>query len=476
MYVVRLDDKIQSSKNKKREEKKMKKKLISSLLVSSMLLAAAAGVSGCGTSDNKTDEGGNANEQVENETENGEGEEPAEESTEAVEGGTLKLTFASAAQTHEKEYISSDFIKGFEEEYGCTVDIDYITQEDGIKKIGTEQETGNIVSDLLFVDTANMAPYINGGWAEDITSVVDGTGVTYTKMFDETTNKDGVRYFVPMSFDVYIAIANVKALDYLPDGVTQEDFEAGLTWEQFAEWANAIAAGEGEGKTMLPASMEGSQLLYPMGGMSLAYGGGFPEFNSDGFKSALGIIAQMAEGNAFYSEQNQYSAPTEPLDKGDVWLTFAHMGPVGTSYNAAPNNFVVGAAPKGSNGAGSTAGAWCFGIQKGAPNKALAEKFIEYIADPEVNYDYCSNMGGVLSPIEEVGEILESSDVIMKAGNEMLTTTTISGVPSTEYSDWNAVKLLYGDVLNKILETKAVPDDAFLTEMQGKLEELKITE
>lgn len=152
------------------------------------------------------------------------------------------------------------------------------------------------------------------------------------------------------------------------------------------------------------------------------------------------------------------------------------MGPAGTSYNAAPNNFVIGAAPKGSQGAGSTAGAWCAGIQKGSKNAEAAQKFLEYIADPEVNYDYCTNMGGVLSPIEEVGDILESSDAIMKAGNAMLADTIISGVPSTEYSDWNAVKLLYGDVYNKIAETKAVPDDAFLEEMQAKLDELKLAE
>lgn len=395
---------------------------------------------------------------------------------EETEGGTLKIMCTNASQPQEKEYITSSFLEGFKEEYGIDVEVDFITQADGIKKIQTEQETGNVVSDLLIVDTANMAPYVNGGWMEDISETVNGTGVTYTTMFDESTNKEDARYFLPMSFDVYITIANVKALDYLPDGLTQEDVEKGLTWEQYADWAIAIAEGEGEGKTMLPTSMDGSQLLYPMGGMSLAYGGDFPEFTSQGFKDAMGVIAKIAEADAFYANQDQYNAVTEPLDKGNVWLTFTHMGPAGTSYNAAPNNFVIGAAPKGSQGAGSTAGAWCVGIQKGSQNAEAAQKFLEYISDPEVNYDYCTNMGGVLSPIEEVGDILESSDAIMKAGNAMLADTIISGVPSTEYSDWNAVKLLYGDVYNKIAETKAVPDDTFLEEMQGKLDALKLAE
>lgn len=308
---------------------------------------------------------------------------------------------------------------------------------------------------------------------EDISAIIDETGSTYTKMFDNSTNQGAKRFFVPMSYDVYITIANRNALKYLPSGLTEADIVKGITWEQYADWAVAIAKGEGEGKTMMPANMTGSQLLYPIGGMSLAYGGGFPEFTSAGFKSALGIIAKIAEADGFYAEQDQYTAPTEPLNSGDVWLTFAHMAPVGVSYTAAPNNFVIGAAPKGSTGAGSTSGAWCYGIQTGAPHKDLADKFIAYIAEPEVNYDFCMNYGGSLSPIEEVGDLLESGDVVMRAGIEMLKTTKVTGVPATQYTDWNAVKILFGDVFNSILETGKVPSDQFLADAQTKLEALK---
>ena len=177
---------------------------------------------------------------------------------------------------------------------------------------------------------------------------------------------------------------------------------------------------------MFPTNMTGSQLLYPMGGLGLAYGAIFPEFKSESFKNSMNIIAEMAKGNAFYPEQNQYTAPTDPLKSGDVWLTFAHMGPVGTAYAASPNDYIVGAAPKGPKGAGSTAGAWTYGIQKGTKNKELAEQFIKYVLDPKVNYELCVEMGGLLSPIKEVGDMLESSDVIMNAGIKMLETTIVS--------------------------------------------------
>ena len=35
-------------------------------------------------------------------------------------------------------------------------------------------------TDIIYADTANMAPYVNGGWMQDITELVNSTGSTYT--------------------------------------------------------------------------------------------------------------------------------------------------------------------------------------------------------------------------------------------------------------------------------------------------------
>lgn len=393
-----------------------------------------------------------------------------------AESKELNVLYSGTPQVHEKEFLVDEYFAGFEKEFGVKVNVEFVTQADAINMIRTQQETEKVTYDVIYADTANMAPYVNGGWMQDITELINATGSTYTNMFDGTTNKDGARYFVPNSFDVYVLICNVKALDYLPEGLTREDVVKGISWEQYAQWAVNIAAGVGEGKAMFPASLTGSQLLYPMAGIAMAYGGGFPEFTSEGFKSALGIIATIAQGDGYYAEQDQYNAVTEPMSSGDAWLSFSHMAPAGTAYNAAPNNFVIGAAPFGSTGAGSTSGAWCYGIQKGAPHQDAAEEFIRYIARPEVNYDFCYNYGGALSPIIEVGELLTDDDVVMRAGINVLAAAKVSGVPSTEYSDWNAVKLLYGDIFNEVLSTKAVPGDDYLAEKQAALEALYIAQ
>jgi multiple sugar transport system substrate-binding protein len=389
-----------------------------------------------------------------------------------TEARVLNIAYSGTPQPAEKEYVIDIYVKNFENQHGVKVNVEFITQDDCIRKIESEQDTKNIISDVVYVDTSRMGPYVNGGWMEDISGMIH-RGSTITKMYDNTTNMDGKRLFAPNAFDVYVLAANVDALKYLPQGLTRQNVIDGITWEQYAQWAVNIAKGEGVGKTMMPASAEGSQLLYPMAGMSLAYGGGFPDFTSEGFKSALNIIAAMAQGNAFYPEQAQYSAPTDPMRRGDVWLTFAHMSPLGVAYNAAPNEWVIGAAPRGSKGAGSTSGAWCWGVQKGAPHKDLAAAWIDYVTTPRVNYEFCANFGGMLSPINEVAPLLDGGDVVMTAGSKMLGNTIVAGVPSTDYTDWNAVKLLYIDAFNRVINSKQVPDNAFLQDLDNKCRQLK---
>jgi multiple sugar transport system substrate-binding protein len=385
----------------------------------------------------------------------------------------LTIVYSGTPQPHEKEYIIDVYVKNFETLHGVKVKLEFVTQQDAIRKIESEQDTKNFVSDVIYADTAYLAPYVNGGWVEDLGALIH-RGTTITAMYDATTNKDGKRLFVPNTFDVYVLAANVDAIKYLPQGLTRQNVVDGITWDQYAEWAANIARGEGKGKAMFPASAQGSQLLYPMAGMALANGGGFPDFTSEGFKKALETIAAMARGNAFYSEQAQYTAPTDPMKSGDVWLTFAHMSPLGVAYSAAPNEWIIGAAPRGSKGAGSTSGAWCWGVQKGAPHADLAAAWIDYATTAQVNYEFCVNLGGMLSPINEVAPLLGSADAVMAAGSKMLGNTIVAGVPSTDYSDWNAVKLLYVDAFNQTVNAKQVPDAAFLQNLENKCRALKV--
>lgn len=149
--------------------------------------------------------------------------------------------------------------------------------------------------------------------------------------------------------------------------------------------------------------------------------------------------------------------PTELLNANQLWMSFGHMGPLGSSYNTNPNKYVLGPIPidETSEHGGTTAGAWGYGIIKNSKNQAAARAWVKFITDPEINYLYCSGLGGVISPIKEVINHLGASntDQIMRMGLLMLDQTIhVKVVNTSAYSDWNAVKLLYNSLYQKLLD------------------------
>ncbi|MDR2211657.1 MAG: hypothetical protein LBO65_09375, partial [Spirochaetaceae bacterium] len=70
----------------------------------------------------------------------------------------LNLVYSGTPQPAEKEYLIDVFVKKFEAQHGVKVNVEFITQADTIRKIESEQDTKNIVSDIVYADTANMAP------------------------------------------------------------------------------------------------------------------------------------------------------------------------------------------------------------------------------------------------------------------------------------------------------------------------------
>ncbi|MDR1469901.1 MAG: ABC transporter substrate-binding protein [Spirochaetaceae bacterium] len=404
----------------------------------------------------------------------------------AGEKRQLNILIAGGLSEPNEKLFFDEFVSAFKDKEKAEVNITYSSQADGITKIKSEIDNRNVTTDIVFVDTANMGPYTQGGWTEDITELVRGFPVTFTDMFDASTNRDGKRYFMPISFDIYIFLANRLALPYMPPDVEVKKDGSGkvteitkITWEQFRDWGNAIAAAGQGAKTGFPTGTSGSQLLYPLGGVQLAYGlDVYPKIDHPATLVAFGIIAEMARGKSVLDAGllSQYNRPMELIKNGDLWLSFAHMGPLGDAYKAAPDAYVLGPGPVGSTGkTGSTAGAWTLGIVKGAKNRELAEKWLAYNADQANNYRYCKGLGGVMSPVKEAGALLGegTTDRIMRAGIDSLATgARVTGLPTADFVSWDAVKMLYTDIYNAVLSGKTLTQ-ADITAYQDQLDGMR---
>ncbi|MBE0700651.1 MAG: extracellular solute-binding protein, partial [Acholeplasmataceae bacterium] len=189
----------------------------------------------------------------------------------------LNVVIAGLSQPQERVFFTT-FVRLFEARYDAKVNVTYTVEGDLRQKIETEQTANNVVTDVVMVHSSALNAYINNDWMVDLTSVVAGFEErTITDIFDTETTREGKTYFIPINFDVYISIYNVAALPYIPstvdvtrntsDQITQINH---ITWEEYAEWAIAIADATETPKSGFPMATTGSQLLYPMGGMALA--------------------------------------------------------------------------------------------------------------------------------------------------------------------------------------------------------------
>ncbi len=383
----------------------------------------------------------------------------------AQDGGTLVITSTLWSQPAEQTYIINEVIKPFEEMYGVTVKFDVINDGAAVlDRIAVQSETDHVSTDLVIVHNGDMAKWTDAGYVSDISELKASlTDRTFSEAFASSMSVDGKDYFLPISADVYLTIANNDALPYKPADADMDT----LTWDQYADWVAAVAAGEGEGK----AVTSWGSMVYTFGATGLSYGAGFPDFNSPEAMQAWNVWAKM--GNGWIDTVDTVDAEMEPLKNGEAWMAVAHVARVGEVYGFNPTQFTIGPAPSGPAGTGSIAGAHGIGIVEGAPNAEAAKLFIEYLTEPEMIAKTSAGAGGFIPPISEAIQYLgtEPEDVAIAKAILVLENGVTSGVPGSDYTDWGAVKQVYMDTFKAVREGQEITQE-FLDGAQANLDAL----
>ncbi len=392
------------------------------------------------------------------------------EAKRAFAGQTLVFSSRLWSPPNEQEFIRNEIIAPFEAEYGVTVDFSILSDNDIMDQVKVQKESGNITTDVIIIHNSNMYEWLDAGYVADMTPyVTNWTDRHYMETFSANTNRDGKQYFLPTAADVYLLLANKKALPYLPAGASTDS----LTWEQYAAWANAIKAGEGEGKVCV-TGIPMKSLVYMFGGVGLSYGAGFPDINSPEAVKAWEIYASMYD--AFSPGIFNVDNCTDPMQREESWLTVFHNARAGQAYASNETAFVLGPAPSGPKGIGSIAGSSGFAIVEGAPHYDLAVEFIKYMTSPKVQVKASKGTGGFIPPVEESLAFLgnEALDEVINKALLVLNNGVVSGVPGSDYQDWGAVKQVFDDVFkDMIINGDGTVNQAMLDEAAAKLEALK---
>ena len=370
----------------------------------------------------------------------------------------------------EQEFILENVIKPFEKENHCIVSFQIMDDDMLLDRAEIQQETDHVTTDIVCAYVANMWEWIEEGYVEDLTPAVKSwDDRNFSPAFEYGTNFEGKQYFVPVGADVYLTIANKKALEYLPSGANFEN----LTWEDFAKWSNAIAKGEGEGKTVV-TGIPMKSFIYQFGAISLSYGATFPDINTPEAIKAWEILVSMKDD--FIPAVLNIDNCIDPMKREEAWLSWMHCARAGSVYLSNETLYSVAPAPEGPAGIGSIAGVSGYGIMKDAPHKELAIKFLEYITRPDMQVKISKGTGGFIPPVEEALNYLgdDPVDEVVAKAVMVLSKGRVSGVPGGDYQDWGAVKKVFDDVfVDMVLNGDGNVDKAMLDEAKVKLDALR---
>jgi len=350
----------------------------------------------------------------------------------------------------EKETYRVNIFEAFEKEHNVKIRFETLTQADEtFDKIKTEQAANKHTTDLLISHFGTMVDYIDAGYMEDLTSLEEELNDrTFLDTFDGSTNKGGKRYFFPINSDVYLSYARKEAFESLPEGLTKADVMAGnYTWEDFINWASEL----GEGSVHVKGKGE-SMLLYEIAGMALSNGGSFPKMNDAGNKKAWEDIIAMKD---YIHPESLTTNASDGLiidSESGVKLAFELMTPLATAVNQAPAALEIFPGPKGTDGkAGSIVGGHGIGIVKNAPNRELAEKFIDWFTAPEqIVYAALGTIPTLKEASDELGNT--PSDEVIRQGLETVANANVEGLQMiSDYKDWAEVKGVYDKILTGIM-------------------------
>lgn len=388
----------------------------------------------------------------------------------AVDKEVLSFSSRLWSPPAEQEFIIEYVIKPFEEENNCIVNFQILNDPKLLERAELQLKTDHPTMDIVCAYVANMAQWIEEEYVEDLTSYVKSwDDRTFSPTFEYGTNFEGKQYFIPVGADVYLTIANKKTVKYLPSGANLDK----LTWEDFAKWSNAIAKGEGEGKTVV-TGIPMKSLVYQFGAIALSYGATFPDINTPEAIKAWEILVSMKDD--FIPAVLNVDSCVAPMKRQEAWLSWMHCARAGQVYSSNPANFVVAPVPEGPAGIGSIAGVSGYGILKNAPHFELAIKFLEYITRPDMQVKIAKGTGGFIPPVEEALNYLgdDPEDEVVAKAVMVLSKGRVSGVPGGDYQDWGAVKQVFDDVfVEMVLNGDGTVDKALLNEAQAKLDALR---
>lgn len=271
------------------------------------------------------------------------------------------------------------------------VSTDFVPASDNstfFTQVESQVKANKVQFNVLAGLQSDFEPLAADGMLQDITPLLNklkkrGFPASFLKLAGMGTKNK--HFFIPWITATYVMAVNRRALKYLPKGAKVNS----LTYDQLVQWG--VNMKKKTGRPMIGFPVAGLIHRFMQGYLYPSYTGGVVRtFKS---KAAVNGWTMMKKLWAVTNPQStSYSFMQDPLLSGEVWVAWDHVARLINAANNAASDMVLVPAPRGPKGLGYMVVLGGLAIPKGAPNKAQAEKVIDYLTQNTQEINILKNL------------------------------------------------------------------------------------
>jgi len=298
---------------------------------------------------------------------------------ERAQDGSVVFLSTQLTPIEEAEAMRNTILAGFDRS------VEFIPEDPGpfVDRVMAEAQAGSGSVGVIGGLHGDFAAFVQEGLLADLTDLAEeladrGLIQDYVELGRYGT--DSV-YYIPWMQASYIMCAHRDALEYLPEGLTEETLRTDLTYEQLAEWGHNLNDNLGP------------VLGFPTGEDGLIHrffqGYAYPSFTG-GLNTTFTSPEAVAMWEWFtdaWSVTNPqaltYNSMDVPLQSGEVMVAWDHTARLINALRETPDDFITFPAPRGSHGLGQMPAIAGLAIPNSAPDMEGARALIDYLTQPE---------------------------------------------------------------------------------------------
>lgn len=296
-----------------------------------------------------------------------------------AQDGELLFTSTQLVPIEEAEAMRNTILAGFDRP------VEFIAEEPGpfVDRITAEAQSGEGSVGLLGGLHGDFSSLVEQDLLLELTDLATelesrGFDPDYLELARYGTDQV---YYIPWMQAMYIMAAHRDALEYLPEGLTEEGLQTDLTYEQLAAWGANMADNAGQ-LLGFPAAEDGLIHRFLQGYSYPSFTGGL----NTTFASADAVTMWEWFKGAWAATNPQaltYSNMDDPLLSGEVLVAWDHTARLINALTETPDDFITFPAPRGPEGLGNMPALAGLAIPRTAPDAEGSRALIDFLTTPE---------------------------------------------------------------------------------------------